>query len=90
MIRYVLIFLPAHYQNGELSDEFARDLDACVATDTKDEKKANVLVTVSNDNAYDGYVSRNFPTDLRRKFIAIRKKDSSQVLLLLPFESTIR
>lgn len=72
--------LLAHYQNGELSDEFARNLDACVATDMKSDKKSDVLVTVSNENAYDGYISRDFPTDLRRKFIAIRKKDSSEVI----------
>lgn len=57
-------------------------MDACIATDTNVNayKKADVLVTVSNENAYDGYVSRDFPTDLRRKFIAIRKKDSSEVI----------
>lgn len=73
------MYLLAHYQNGELSDEFSKNLDACIAIDTKSDKKANVLVTVSNENAYDGYVSRNFPTDLKKKFIAIRKKDSSKV-----------
>lgn len=74
-------FSLAHYQNGTLSDEFASNSDVCLATDTQDDKLPKVLLTVSNNNAYDGYVGKDFPTDLKRTFIGIHKKDTNEVKL---------
>lgn len=67
----------AHFQNGEVSDEFAANVDVCLAKDTHN--SAPVLLTISKENAYDGYVGKGFPNDLKRTFIAIRKKDSEEV-----------
>lgn len=50
-----------------------------MAKNTQDDKAAPVLLAVSKDNAYDGYVGKGYPTDLKRTFIAIRKKDSEEV-----------
>lgn len=69
----------AHFQNGELSDEFAANLDVCLAKDTQNEASPPILVSVSKDNVYDGYIGKGFPTDLKRTFIAIRKKNSEEV-----------
>lgn len=69
----------AHFQNGELSDEFAANLDVCFGKNTQDDGASPVLVAVSKDNVYDGYVGKGFPTDLKRTFIAIRKKNSEKV-----------
>lgn len=72
-------FSLAHYQNGEISDEFAENLDVCLANDTQTEIGSSVLLTVSKDNVYDGYVNKGFPIDLKRTFIAIRKANSDKV-----------
>lgn len=73
----------AHYQNGEISDEFAQNFDVCLANDTQTENGASVLLTVSKDNVYDGYINKGFPTELKRTFIAIRKANSDKVHSLL-------
>lgn len=75
----MLLFVLAHFQNGELSDEFAANLDVCLAKDTQNDNSPSVLLAVSKDNVYDGYVGKGFPTDLKRTFLAVRKKDSEEV-----------
>lgn len=75
----LLFFGLAHFQNGELSDEFAGNLDICVAKDTQNEGASPVLLAISKNNVYDGYIGKGYPTDLKRKFLAIRKKDSEEV-----------
>lgn len=72
-------FSLAHYQNGEISDEFAENLDVCLANDTQTENASSVLLTVSKDNVYDGYINKGFPIDLKRTFIAVRKANSDKV-----------
>lgn len=74
------ISFTAHYQNGEIGEEFTRNLDVCLATDTQTEKTEPVLLTISNNNAYDGYVGKDFRTDLKRTFVAVRKANSDKVL----------
>lgn len=69
----------AHFQNGELSDEFAASMDFCLAKDTQTDIAPSVLLGISNANVYDGYVGRGYPTNLKRTFIAIRKKGSEEV-----------
>lgn len=71
----------AHFQNGELSDEFAENLDVCLAKDTQaaDEGTSSVLLAISKNNVYDGRIGKGYPTDLKRKFLAIRKKNSEEV-----------
>lgn len=75
----MLLFVLAHFQNGELSDEFAANVDVCLAKDTQNDNSPSVLLAVSKDNVYDGYVGKGFPTDLKRTFLAVRKKDSEEV-----------
>lgn len=74
-----ICFYLAHFQNGELSDEFAVGLDVCIAKDSQRDEMPPVLVAVSNNNVYDGYIGKGFPSDLKRTFIAIRKKNSEEV-----------
>lgn len=81
-VHFLNCFFAAHFQNGELSDEFASGLDVCLGTDSQTDKAASVLVAVSKDNVYDGYVGKDFPTDLKRTFLAIRKKNSEEVSLV--------
>lgn len=71
----------AHFQNGEISDEFAENLDICLAKDTQatDDGSPSVLLAISNKNVYDGHIGKGYPTDLKRKFLAVRKKDSEEV-----------
>lgn len=64
-----------------MSDEFAESLDICVAKDTQNEGTSSVLLAISKNNVYDGYIGKGYPTDLKRKFLAIRKKDSEEVRL---------
>lgn len=71
--------ISAHFQNGEISDEFAANVDVCMARDTQNVSSPPILLAISKDNAYDGYVGKGYPTDLKRTFIAIRKKDSEEV-----------
>lgn len=75
----LLFILLAHFQNGEIGDELAKNLDVCLASDTQTEKAEPVLLAVSNNNVYDGYVNKDFPRDLKRTFIAIRKANSDHV-----------
>lgn len=67
----------ANYQNGTISDKFTSDLDVCIATDT--EKCSPALLTICNNNVYDGYVSTDYPTNLKTTFIGIRKKGTKEV-----------
>lgn len=78
-ISYHFFSFTARYQNGEISDEFAQSLDVCLATDTQTEDHSPVLMTISNKNVYDGYVNKNARTDLKRKFIAVRKANTNNV-----------
>lgn len=78
-MRYFQHLCLAHFQNGELSDEFADNLDICLAKHTNAEDKSPVLLAISENNVYDGYVGKGYPTDLKRTFLAIRKKDSEDV-----------
>lgn len=57
-------------------------MDVFKATDTQRDGSASVLVAVSKKNVYDGYIGQDFPTDLKRTFVAIRKKDSDEVTLV--------
>lgn len=54
-----------------------------MAKNAQDETSANILLTISKDNVYDGIVGRGYPTDLKRTFIAIRKKNSEEVYKML-------
>lgn len=72
----------AHFQNGTISDEFANEMDVFRATDTQQDGSASVLVAVSKSNVYDGYVGLDAAADLRRRFIAVRKKGADQVTLV--------
>lgn len=81
--RLFFFFALAHYQNGEISNEFAQNLDVCLANDTQTENASAVLLTVSKDNVYDGYINKGFPIDLKRTFIAIRKANSNRVQHIL-------
>lgn len=78
-----------------MSDEFAAGLDVCIAKDSQRDELPPVLVAVSNDNVYDGYIGKGFPSDLKRTFIAIRKKNSEEVgfayvaLILICFDNLI-
>lgn len=69
----------AHFQNGRISDEFANEMDVFKATDTQQDGSPHVLLAVSKNNVYDGYIGQEFPNDLKRSFIAIRKKNSDEV-----------
>lgn len=77
----ILLIDLAHFQNGEISDEFAENLDICLARDTQatDDGSAPVLLAISDSNVYDGHIGKGYPTDLKRKFLAVRKKDSEEV-----------
>lgn len=72
----------AHFQNGEISDEFAENLDICLAKDTQaaDDGSPSVLLAISKNNVYDGRIGQGYPTDLKRKFLVVRKKDSEEVM----------
>lgn len=72
----------AHFQNGELSDEFVRGVDVCMAKDSENEGSSPVLLAISKNNVYDGVINKGYPTDLERTFIAIRKKNSEEVRML--------
>lgn len=78
----IVCFNIAHFQNGELSDEFAENLDICLAKDIQEDGKSSVLLATSKNNVYDGYIGKGYPTDLKRTFLAIRKKDSEEVTYL--------
>lgn len=57
-------------------------MDVFKATDTQQDGSASVLVAVSKSNVYDGYIGVDAPADLRRRFIAVRKKGADQVTLV--------
>lgn len=77
-----MIYSVAHF-SGEPNDDFVANLDILPAKNKEDENCAEILLAVSEDNLYDGIVGRGYPTDLKRTFIAIRKKGSDEVYQIL-------
>lgn len=54
-------------------------MDTCLAVNTEEGHDTKVALVVTNNNVYDGYVGKGFPTDLVKTYIGIRKKDSNEV-----------
>lgn len=79
IFKSLCLSVSAHFQNGKVSNEFASEMDVFKGADTQQDGAADILVAVSKNNVYDGYIGQDYPTDLKRTFIAIRKKHSDEV-----------
>lgn len=69
----------AHFQNGIILPECAKDFDCYLAKKTTENSTERLALTVNNDSVYSGTIGKGFPTDLERTFIGIRNKVSNKV-----------
>ncbi|XP_031637778.1 uncharacterized protein LOC116350183 isoform X3 [Contarinia nasturtii] len=75
----------AYFQNGQMTDNFAANLDVCTVKDSTNK----ILLAISKDNIYDGYIDHSSLTKLNKTFLAIRKKKSEKVKLVEVSESSM-
>lgn len=54
-------------------------MDACIGIDTANERNDSLLIAISKNNVYEGYIDKGYPTNLRKTLIGIRKRDSNEV-----------
>lgn len=71
--------ITAHFQNGQILPEGAKDIKCHIERDDKIKTKYT-LTAKHNKNVYKGTIGEGYPTDLVNTFIAIRNKTTNKVI----------
>lgn len=74
----ISLYIPAHFQNGQILPEGAKTLKCSIERDDKIKTKYT-LTAKHNKNVYKGIIGEGYPTDLVNTFIAIRNKTTNKV-----------